>query len=1199
MTIAVECPHCETRFRLQPDLAGKAMRCPNSSCREVFEVRPLAPDEPAARPGQRSGAVAEFVPVLEAEVAPPPAPTRGAFGAARRAPKPAEQEVVEAVVVAPPPVKEVVWSADADVPPPPRRGPVKAEAADDGDDLVVRRRKKSRGPLVLAVLGVLTVLTAGIGGVFIFRYQALAESRAAAEAEQQYAGAEYAKAGRSYDDLATKYAGGRDAETYRFFADLAAVRLVVGSVTTKENPRPALDAFRAFVEARKGTHLAKPEQRGFDIFDAGKKLADDVVTFAQDRVKAFAADRTKPDELRQAEEMIAAGRDLGPLVEPFRPPAVTPLDVAARLDGVQAAVGRERARLDAIARARAALADPTDRAIQDVTADLAAAGLAADAEAVGLLAQAEADFLRRVRYDPDPAAPLAALPAGTPSLLVVAPVGPVRPPARTALDDPPAVFLAVARGVLAALDEDTGDLLWAARVGPDATDPPAVARVESADGPTDLAVVVSNVAGQPAVTGTALRSGAVRWRQSLPAPAAGAAAVVGARAFVPVRDAAGSVLVFDLTSGARVGRLTLGQPVGPAATARAGVPELYVAAEARRVFVFDVQPGGDPRCVRVIPTGHPAGTLRTAPTLLGPAGDDPAPRWLVLSQADGPTAMRLRAFPLPANGPLAADAAPVSTPVSPAADLALPGWAWFPPVSDGERLAVVTDAGQFRLFGINQPGNNDTAIFPLPHPTLAPPPAGNPMRGLVVPAEEGAFWVLAGGTMRKFRLTLLPDRGLAMVSAGNPVPVGEPTQPAQLTPRRDVACFVVGSQHAAGCRAVAVRLADGEPRWQRQLGVMPAAAPLPVENGLLLVDEAGGATVVPTGAALAPGVAKAADGAVAPGVDAVTGPTLVAASADGRTVFTVTPARPADAAVWVVRRVVAGKVEHGGTVTAPAALAGSPVVLNGMLLLPAADGFVYRLTPGDGRAKPDALAPGPRWWIDRKEATPTCYLTAAGDDAFLSSDGGRNLVRWVWPAGGAWTDGAARWDGRERVAAPPLVVPAAGGRAARLLVADATGGVFLYALDRGDAPLRRWVPGRTPSLPGGKVSAGFGLHTDPAGRQTACYVVDGTRLVALDVDRDDPRWVVGLGDDAGAAAVGVPHPAADGRWLVTTLGGRVAWHDGETGAAGVTREVGLPGAVPATAGVPAGGGRVLVPLSDGTAAVVEFAPVAPEPKAKE
>ena len=40
MTIPVDCPHCETRFQLSLEMAGKSMRCPE--CREVFVVQSAA-----------------------------------------------------------------------------------------------------------------------------------------------------------------------------------------------------------------------------------------------------------------------------------------------------------------------------------------------------------------------------------------------------------------------------------------------------------------------------------------------------------------------------------------------------------------------------------------------------------------------------------------------------------------------------------------------------------------------------------------------------------------------------------------------------------------------------------------------------------------------------------------------------------------------------------------------------------------------------------------------------------------------------------------------------------------------------------------------------------------------------------------------------------------------------------------------------
>jgi len=221
---------------------------------------------------------------------------------------------------------------------------------------------------------------------------------------------------------------------------------------------------------------------------------------------------------------------------------------------------------------------------------------------------------------------------------------------------------------------------------------------------------------------------------------------------------------------------------------------------------------------------------------------------------------------------------------------------------------------------------------------------------------------------------------------------------------------------------------------------------------------------------------------------------------------------------------------------------------------------------GDGRGVADTLTAGPKWLLNRNVADPECFIVALTNETFLTSDGGKILKRWNWPAGGGWADDNASWSVRERIASAPLVLPAAAGKPARMLVADATGGIWLYALDRSDSLLRRWIPGKTLALPGGKVSPQFGVQVDSAGRQLAAYTVSDKKIVCLDVDADEPRWVAAMKDDAASNIVGTPYPAADGRWLITDLGGRVSILNAESGQPELTREVGLPGAVPATAG---------------------------------
>src|SRR5438874_11181307 len=68
MLIKTTCPRCESTYQVDPALRGKRMRCPNASCRWIFEVHevgtPPPPPTPPAAPAsttppssQRTGAV--------------------------------------------------------------------------------------------------------------------------------------------------------------------------------------------------------------------------------------------------------------------------------------------------------------------------------------------------------------------------------------------------------------------------------------------------------------------------------------------------------------------------------------------------------------------------------------------------------------------------------------------------------------------------------------------------------------------------------------------------------------------------------------------------------------------------------------------------------------------------------------------------------------------------------------------------------------------------------------------------------------------------------------------------------------------------------------------------------------------------------------------------------------------------------------
>jgi hypothetical protein len=466
----------------------------------------------------------------------------------------------------------------------------------------------------------------------------------------------------------------------------------------------------------------------------------------------------------------------------------------------------------------------------------------------------------------------------------------------------------------------------------------------------------------------------------------------------------------------------------------------------------------------------------------------------------------------------------------------------------------------------------------------------------VIPVEEAVYWILAAGQLQKARVTVVPNRGQEVVFSGLPLMLGEPVQAAQINARRDTACVVVRALNSSGCRAVAFDLHSGVVRWQRQLGLVPArgstadlvAPPVAQGDRFVLVDEEGGIVAVPTTGAVPPGevLSVPADWVIAPAPANATGPTVVTAAAGGAVVYTVTPVEH-DGPKFLIRRIAGGKLVHTDETRAPAPLAGQPALTGDDLLLPTGDGFIYRVVPGDGRVRPGTLDAGPRWLIDRKPTGAVCAITPLSNSSFATSDGGKRLNRWDWPAGTKWNP-SGTWELRDVAGWSGVVVqPAEPGGVPRLVVADASGSVWLFAADKPGQELRRWRPGGKSILPVGKPSSGVSAQPAGAGRVVAAYTVDGKFAAAIDPDGEDPLWAIRTGTDPASILVGSPQPAGANRWILTDLAGRVVLVDGTTGTILARQSVGLPGAVPsAPSGVAAN--STLTPLSDGSAVLLEL-----------
>ncbi|HET6574432.1 MAG TPA: PQQ-binding-like beta-propeller repeat protein, partial [Fimbriiglobus sp.] len=332
------------------------------------------------------------------------------------------------------------------------------------------------------------------------------------------------------------------------------------------------------------------------------------------------------------------------------------------------------------------------------------------------------------------------------------------------------------------------------------------------------------------------------------------------------------------------------------------------------------------------------------------------------------------------------------------------------------------------------------------------------------------------------------------------------------------------------------------------------------------------------------------------------GRATVVGSADGRTAWVLAPEADDRGRHLRVRCVTDGKLTADTVVPLAGELAGRPVALGRSVLIPVANGYVYRFTPGDSQ-----LMVGPLWRGDASGEKPQCYLTPLGADEFLATNGGRRFLRWRWPVGMKHEKAGGYWEAREPIAVPVAVV----GPADRLqfLSLDVTGMAFLFDADKpGTVPVRRWHgggdkpkskdgqadTGRTdedkPAIPPGKP-AGPPITVAAGGRTLVVYSIEGKHLVALDPAQAEPAWVRReLAPPAAGALIG--WNASGSRLIVTDQAGQVIALDAATGKDLARSPVPPAGTIAVAPAIPLGAGALVV-LADGSAATVPLPSAGP------
>jgi outer membrane protein assembly factor BamB len=1227
VTIVVECPHCESRFNLQPDLAGKSMRCPNGDCREIFTVRaieaPPAVEEPlvpilegeaapapiserlepiladdSLKPLPMSSIQDEpLVPILEGEATEPaePRPRRepkGLKSTKRALDAEAVPEVVAEVVEDKPEgAREANWRKHA---PPPRPLEPSTERSrsprrdDDSEPDFGIKPRRGYGAWMWLLLGLIVAVFGTIVYAVVQQYlnEINKEKMLVEKAEKEFKSQGYVEAKKLYDQLQAEFPSSEEMGKYVFFGKLSDVHTVVSTVIIRENPGEGQKKFEEFLKEYGDSPLAKPTDTGYgyDVFEAGRKIVDAYAENAEWNHKNFLPRRAKRELLDAAEESVDKGRRLIPLVEKYRIKDVKPLDdQRKRFEDLTAIFLRERERLTVIDPYRDLATEPTDQRIAEFFAKLKQHRFETDAEALQLIVGAKAELRRLIRGVAEFRPPMD-VPADTAGglLFVSSPLGQSTLPVIVPPDAVPEVFFATARGILYAFDPPSGNLLWAARVGRSIADLPA--RVPERPGMPELVLVPVERDGF-GIAARVARTGEPKWYQPLEAAIAGRPIVVNNRVYLPLRDELGTVVEIETATGNRLSRIQLRQRIGPGGVRQPGTGTIFVAAEARRVFAIQTEPydaegNRQPvRCVQVLSTDHPDLSLKIPPVITGPAGEAKANRYLILAQSDGTQTSRLRGFPITPAEPFDPAVGPPEIAPPLAGSVSLSGHIVFPPHTDGERVAVVTDSGAFGLFGTNQPGNLDANIFAIPSVPL-PTDAKRPIAGQVISGEEDTFWALSRGNLHRLRLGVSPQAGMMVNTAGLPLPAGIPVQVPQLNLTREIAFVVVRSDDSDGIRAVAFDPRDGRSRWQRKLGLAPPAKPFPIgATASLLADEDAGVYAVPNTSfeGLSRNTSPVQPAWVlAPPTAEPLAPAKACASEDGQTVWVLVVERgEKDSFRLRVRRVAAGKAQSDELVQVVDKLAGMPVACGNGVVFPCADGFLYRFEPGAAK-----LFQGPMWRGEGVAAGEPCHVSAFSNGEFVTTDGGTRVTRWKWSAAVDWKSVAGPWTLREKIPFAPLLVEI-GPSERRLFVADPAGNVWMYDGDAVGEPVRRWRTSKDDpenAIPAGRPTTGFLVGKGPAGL-VVTYSVENRHLVAVAPGSDKPVWVVrrlGAADTLGIVA----HGAA---FLVTDIAGGIVAYDQITGERLGSIRSENSDLLPRQPAVPVGNGKTLLtPMLDGS-----------------
>lgn len=1167
MHITAICPHCQSRYQLDPSLLGKRMRCPNTICQAVFEVRQAydaSPASTAVSPAKSQGvkgSVGEVVPVLPVEntdvfsttIEQAAEPNDASFAEELGIPDDAEEK-------SPSPQAPIDGGA-ADMqpgkwqPPPVRRvgtGATNGQSLGNGRPAIAppaRSKPLWRRPLVvIAAMAAFLAAAAVYGIILVAGKSEVEETERLKKAREQYQNQDFGAARQAFQGLLRDYPNSKDRRQFDFLVELSAVRETVYAPPDDPSQRAdALPSILQFIELYKNDPLLKEYHA--DAWLTLQRLARDLTNLAEER-----------HEPRYLEQAKRSAQEAGKFAPPEGAKAAELAHaLQADMARVDALLSARAARLELLDALRVLVSRPSADAVRAGRARARSAGLQRDPDVVRLLDQLVKAHRAGVAFTPAPGPDRAggdqpvAREDDLPSFYAAPPIGKQYPRAGAKPPQPHVVF-ALARGVLYALDAATGDVLWLRRVGADTNLLPL--RVSASLIAPEMALVISS--DYQTIAGVTARTGAHVWRHALDGVCVGQPVLVDRHVFVPTLS--GRVEEIETTGGRLQGFYTLGQPLPFGGVRQPGTSLVYFPADAYSVYVLDIAKRS---CAAILYTAHAAGSLRGLPLIWNEArsAKDPGGGWLLLTMASGNDSLELRPYRLPIRD---SDQKPAEPQVR------MRGDSWFAPWHDGDKLALATSAGRLALYGIRLPGDHDPLLFPLLDPEyrldhtaaasdLSAPGMGTPGdRALVVHADAQNYWVLAAGKLQRLEATFTAAKGPGLMARWpQPVAVGVPLHAAQVyVSRSGAVSFILVTQDAdqPTCRVRAIAAEDGRVLWQRQLGFVCQNSPVAAGDAIMCSGATG--SFVFDSRRFAPDKRWQA------------APVFVAGDAQRPNHWTVARGAGFVQLAWGTHSDLRVSVLDGQGAEVhrdyplPAPPQGTPALGSNFVLVPLANGIILRvpLPPSEG-----APTSGPDWRGLAVDESQPCHLVALGNNGFAVTDGGQAIFRLHWDNPKSWEKMGSAELPRRITAAPALV-----GK--RLLVADAGGNVSMLEGDQVIAD--RW------SLGGKMTTAPF------ARGKYAGVIVDRNRLVWLDPDRDQPLWEYAF----VAPIVGQPE-LIDGLLVVADLQGGIVALDPATGSPTAPGYHLKANEAPTATPLGFAPSQLFVPLMDGTGMVVPLAKV--------